>query len=63
MEEITISIDNLWILVATFLVMFMQAGFAMVEAGFSRSKNTANILTKNMMDFAIGSILDRKSVV
>ena len=57
MEEITISIDNMWILVATFLVMFMQAGFAMVEAGFSRSKNTANILTKNMMDFAIGSIL------
>ena len=57
MEDYIISINNMWVLVATFLVMFMQAGFAMVEAGFSRSKNTANILTKNMMDFAIGSIL------
>jgi ammonium transporter, Amt family len=57
MEELTISINNIWVLVATFLVMFMQAGFAMVEAGFSRTKNTANILTKNLMDFSIGSIL------
>jgi ammonium transporter, Amt family len=57
MEEITISLDNMWVLVATFLVMFMQPGFAMVEAGFSRSKNTANILTKNLMDFSVGSIL------
>ncbi len=57
MEELSISINNIWVLVATFLVMFMQPGFAMVEAGFTRSKNTANILTKNLMDFAIGSIL------
>lgn len=57
MEELTISINNIWVLVATFLVMFMQAGFAMVEAGFSRTKNTANILTKNLMDYAIGTIL------
>jgi ammonium transporter, Amt family len=51
-----ISLNNVWLLVATFLVMFMQPGFAMVEAGFTRSKNTANILMKNLMDFAIGSI-------
>ena len=57
MEELSVSINNIWVLVATFLVMFMQPGFAMVEAGFSRSKNTANILTKNLMDFSIGSIL------
>src|SRR5690554_3203223 len=57
MEELNVSINNLWVLVAAFMVMFMQPGFAMVEAGFSRSKNTANILTKNLMDFSIGSIL------
>ena len=51
-----ISINNVWLLVATFLVMFMQPGFALVEAGFTRSKNTANILMKNLMDFAVGSI-------
>ncbi len=56
MEELSISINNMWVLIAAFLVMFMQAGFAMVEAGFTRSKNTANILTKNLMDFAIGSL-------
>lgn len=52
-----ISINNLWLLVTAFLVMFMQPGFAMVEAGFTRSKNTANILMKNLMDFSIGSII------
>ncbi len=57
MEELYVSVNNIWVLLATFLVMFMQPGFAMVEAGFTRSKNTANILTKNLMDFAIGSIL------
>ncbi len=51
-----ISINNIWLLLATFMVMFMQPGFALVEAGFTRSKNTANILMKNLMDFAIGSI-------
>ena len=56
MEGITISIDTIWILVAGALVMFMQPGFAMVEAGFTRTKNTANILMKNLMDFAIGSL-------
>ncbi len=57
MEALSISINNIWVLVATFLVMFMQPGFAIVEAGFVRTKNTANILTKNLMDFSIGSLL------
>lgn len=51
-----ISINNIWLLVATFLVMFMQPGFALVEAGFTRSKNAANIIMKNLMDFSIGAI-------
>ncbi len=56
-SEFTVSIDNMWILVAAVLVMFMQPGFALVEAGFTRSKNTANILMKNLMDFSIGSLI------
>ncbi|MDT8431441.1 MAG: ammonium transporter, partial [Bacteroidales bacterium] len=56
MEGLTISIDTIWILVAAALVMFMQPGFALVESGFTRSKNTANILMKNLMDFSIGSM-------
>ena len=51
-----ISVNNIWLLLATFLVMFMQPGFALVEAGFTRSKNTANILMKNLLDFCIGSL-------
>ena len=56
MEGITISIDTMWVLIAAAFVMFMQPGFALVESGFSRSKNTANILMKNLMDFSIGSL-------
>ena len=56
-SEFTVSIDTMWILVAAVLVMFMQPGFALVEAGFTRSKNTANILMKNLMDFSIGSLI------
>jgi len=56
-SEFTISIDTVWILVTAVLVMFMQPGFALVEAGFTRSKNTVNILMKNLMDFSIGSII------
>jgi Amt family ammonium transporter len=48
--------DTLWVLVAAFLVFFMQAGFAMVESGFTRAKNAVNILMKNLMDFSLGSI-------
>ena len=50
------SLDTVWVLIAATLVMFMQPGFAMVEAGFTRSKNTANILMKNLMDFSVGSL-------
>ncbi|MDI3521130.1 MAG: ammonium transporter, Amt family [Anaerophaga sp.] len=55
--EISVSLDMLWVLIAAALVMFMQPGFAMVEAGFTRSKNTANILMKNFLDFSIGSLV------
>jgi Amt family ammonium transporter len=57
MEEIIFSINTLWVLIASALVFFMQAGFALVEAGMTRSKNTANILMKNLMDYVIGSIV------
>ncbi len=50
------NLDIVWTCVAAFLVFFMQAGFAMVEAGFTRAKNAVNIIMKNLMDFAVGSI-------
>lgn len=49
-------LDYVWTLVAAALVFFMQAGFAMVEAGFTRAKNAVNIIMKNLMDFSLGSI-------
>ncbi len=57
MEEIIYSINTVWVLIASALVFFMQAGFALVEAGLTRSKNTSNILMKNLMDFVIGTIV------
>ncbi|MCW3788757.1 ammonium transporter [Plebeiibacterium sediminum] len=51
------ALDILWILVAGILVFWMQAGFALVEAGFTRAKNVGNIIMKNFMDFAFGSLL------
>jgi len=48
--------DTLWTCLAAFLVFFMQAGFALVECGFTRAKNACNIIMKNLMDFSIGSI-------
>lgn len=50
------SLDTVWVLLCACLVMFMQAGFSLVEVGFTRSKNSVNILMKNMMDFSIGSV-------
>jgi len=47
----------LWTCLAAFLVFFMQAGFAMVEAGFTRAKNVCNIIMKNLMDISLGSII------
>jgi Amt family ammonium transporter len=55
-KAVQTNADYVWTLVAAALVFFMQAGFAMVEAGFTRAKNTVNILMKNLMDFAMGSI-------
>jgi Amt family ammonium transporter len=49
--------NTLWTLLAAVLVFFMQAGFAMVEAGFTRAKNAVNIMMKNLMDFSVGSLL------
>ena len=54
---LTEQLDTLWLLIAAVLVFFMQAGFAMVEAGFTRAKNASNIIMKNLMDFSIGSFL------
>lgn len=54
--ETQVLLDTMWTLVAAFLVFLMQAGFAMVEAGMTRQKNSANIVMKNLMDFAIGSM-------
>jgi len=55
--ELQTNINIVWTLIAAFLVFFMQAGFAMVETGFTRAKNSVNILMKNLFDFAIGSIV------
>ncbi|MBQ1364786.1 MAG: ammonium transporter [Clostridia bacterium] len=49
--------NTIWVLLGAALVFFMQAGFAMCEAGFTRAKNTGNILMKNLMDFCIGTPL------
>jgi Amt family ammonium transporter len=51
------AVDTVWVLLAAFLVFFMQAGFGMVEAGFIRSKNTCNILTKNFIDYCSASLM------
>jgi len=50
------NVDFVWTLVAAFLVFLMQAGFAMVETGFTRAKNAINIMMKNLMDFSVGSL-------
>ncbi|MFV9505515.1 MAG: ammonium transporter [Oscillochloridaceae bacterium umkhey_bin13] len=54
--ELAVAIDTLFLTIAAALVFFMQAGFAMLTAGLTRSKNTANILFKNLMDFVMCSI-------
>ena len=55
-ETISQGLDTVWVLLAAFLVFFMQAGFGMVEAGFIRAKNACNILTKNFLDFCMASV-------
>ncbi|AQT69242.1 Ammonia transporter [Anaerohalosphaera lusitana] len=55
-EQLQNNINIAWTCLAAFLVFFMQAGFAMVETGFTRAKNAVNIIMKNLMDFSIGSL-------
>ena len=54
--DVGIAVDAVWLVVAAVLVMFMQAGFALVEAGFTRAKNAGNIIMKNFMDFSVGGL-------
>jgi len=51
------TLDNVWVLVAAVLVIFMQSGFALVEAGLTRAKNVSNIFMKNLMDFCVGALV------
>lgn len=55
-EKLTVAADTLWVLVTGFLVFFMNLGFACVESGFCRAKNTVNILSKNFVVFAVTTI-------
>ncbi len=56
MQLVSDNVFGVWFLIGAALVFWMQAGFAMVEAGFTRAKNTGNILMKNLMDFCIGTV-------
>src|SRR4051794_22009330 len=56
LQFLTTSANILWLLVAGFLVFFMQAGFALVETGFTRAKNVAHTMMMNMMVFCIGAV-------
>ena len=55
--DVAVAVDAVWLLLAAALVMFMQAGFALVEAGFTRAKNAGNIIMKNVMDFSVGGVV------
>jgi Amt family ammonium transporter len=55
-DPVQINLDNVWVLFAAVLVIFMQAGFALVEAGLTRAKSVANIMMKNMIDFCAGAV-------
>ena len=56
-EVATSEVFGVWFLIGAALVFFMQAGFAMVESGFTRAKNAGNIIMKNLMDFCIGTVM------
>ncbi|MBP5781620.1 MAG: adenylate cyclase, partial [Clostridia bacterium] len=56
-ETATSEVFGVWFLIGAALVFFMQAGFAMVETGFTRAKNAGNIIMKNLMDFCIGTVV------
>ncbi len=57
MENVLSEIFGIWFLIGAAFVFFMQAGFAMVETGFTRAKNAGNIIMKNLMDFCIGTVV------
>ena len=57
MKAASAEVFGVWFLIGAALVFWMQAGFAMVEAGFTRAKNTGNIIMKNLMDFCIGTVV------
>ncbi|MFR7855485.1 MAG: adenylate cyclase, partial [Acutalibacteraceae bacterium] len=57
LEFVTSNIFGVWFLIGVAFVFWMQAGFAMVETGFTRAKNAGNILMKNLMDFCIGTVM------
>ena len=57
METTFNALDTIWVLLGAILVFWMQAGFAMVESGFTRAKNAGNIIMKNLMDFVLGTII------
>jgi len=57
LDIITSNVFGVWFLIGAALVFWMQAGFAMVEAGFTRAKNTGNIIMKNLMDFCLGTVM------
>ena len=57
MQVVTDNVYGIWFLIGAVLVFWMQAGFAMVESGFTRAKNAGNIIMKNLMDFCIGTIM------
>ena len=57
LETVSGEVFGVWFLIGAALVFWMQAGFAMVEAGFTRAKNTGNIIMKNLMDFCIGTVV------
>ena len=56
-DSVTSEVFGVWFLIGAALVFFMQAGFAMVETGFTRAKNAGNIIMKNLMDFCIGTVV------
>ena len=56
-STVTSEAFGIWFLIGAALVFFMQAGFAMVETGFTRAKNAGNIIMKNLMDFCIGTVV------
>jgi Amt family ammonium transporter len=55
-DPVQVNLDNVWVLLCAVLVIFMQAGFALVEAGLTRAKSVANIMMKNLIDFCAGAV-------